>query len=208
VMACKGVSTFLTLWLCCNADLDIWASPFGPFSEPELYLLLLVLISTAVLQIRYLNRAMENFGNTETVPVYYVLFTICTIVGSSMLYKDFQSEDREHVLTFALGCLLTFAGVKLLTSASAPRPSDGRIAPLMEEPGTEYLSAGEPSLDRLYQHHSSRQRLDEEFDGSPPLTLLSTHAMGHSSDMLRRTFTSSPQLNDEGDVAAQRRGTL
>ena len=58
-----------------------------PFDQPILYLLVLVLAATAVLQIRYLNTAMERFGNTETVPVYYVLFTVCTIVGSNVLYK-------------------------------------------------------------------------------------------------------------------------
>ena len=79
VMACKGVSTFLTLWICCGGAM--------PFGEPVLYLLALVLAATAVLQIRYLNTAMERFGNTETVPVYYVLFTVCTIIGSNVLYK-------------------------------------------------------------------------------------------------------------------------
>ena len=59
VMSCKGVATFLNLWLCCGAE--------APFGEPVLYLLLLVLASTAILQIRYLNQAMEKFGNTETV---------------------------------------------------------------------------------------------------------------------------------------------
>lgn len=69
-----------------------------------------------MLQIRYLNMAMERFGNTETVPVYYVLFTLTTIVGSNILYRDFEKADRVTVALFALGCALTFSGVKLLTS--------------------------------------------------------------------------------------------
>ena len=68
VMACKGVSTFVNLWLSGATD--------APFGSPTLYVLLFVLVATAVLQIRYLNLAMEHFGNTETVPVYYVLFTV------------------------------------------------------------------------------------------------------------------------------------
>ena len=117
VMACKGVSTFLTLWICCGCALptlpqlrrtcrllarDAASFPHVvltarrrsamPFDQPILYLLVLVLAATAVLQIRYLNTAMERFGNTETVPVYYVLFTVCTIVGSNVLYK----VDHHH----------------------------------------------------------------------------------------------------------------
>ena len=76
VLSCKGVSTFLTLWLCCQEG--------NPLGSTVFYLLMLVLIVTAILQIRYLNIAMENFGNTETVPVFYVMFTICTIFGSSV----------------------------------------------------------------------------------------------------------------------------
>lgn len=59
VLSCKGVATFLNLWLCCGAP--------SPFGEPVLYLLLLVLGATCVLQIRYLNEAMERFGNQQTV---------------------------------------------------------------------------------------------------------------------------------------------
>ena len=43
VMTCKGVATFLNLWLCCGAP--------SPFLEPVLYLLLLVLAATAILQV-------------------------------------------------------------------------------------------------------------------------------------------------------------
>lgn len=108
VMACKGVSTFVNLWLCCGSQI--------PLGAPVLYVLLIVLVSTAVMQIRYLNLAMEHFGNTETVPVYYVMFTVCTIAISNILYKDFRYEDRRNVACFAAGCMLTFLGVKLLTS--------------------------------------------------------------------------------------------
>lgn len=59
-----------------------------------MYALCLVLGSTAVAQVNYLNKAMERFGNTETVPVYYVLFTLTTISGSNVLFRDFEHEDR------------------------------------------------------------------------------------------------------------------
>ena len=43
-------------------------------------------------QVRFLNEAMERFGNQETVPVYYCLFTLSTVAGSNMLYRDFEGE--------------------------------------------------------------------------------------------------------------------
>lgn len=145
VMSCKGVSTFLNLWLCCGFP--------SPFAQPVMYPLALVLASTAVLQIRYLNEAMERFGNTETVPVYYVLFTLCTIVGSNMLYRDFEHADTFAVALFAGGCSLTFLGVRLLTSGkdaltertsrrtSFP-PSDDKRMPMLptSTPSTVYAA--------------------------------------------------------------------
>ena len=36
-------------------------------------------MSTAVVQLKYLNLAMMHFGASEVVPVYYVLFTFFSI---------------------------------------------------------------------------------------------------------------------------------
>jgi len=133
--------------------------------------------STAILQVRYLNEAMERFGNTETVPVYYVLFTLTTILGSNVLYRDFENEDRWTVIVFCSGCALTCLGVKLLTSRRhrPPPPSfvdqeppAQRSAPLLQHPhggpcGGEACAAApassEPLLDRHFLAPSSRGAL-------------------------------------------------
>mmetsp|Transcript_32288 Transcript_32288/g.53371 ORF Transcript_32288/g.53371 Transcript_32288/m.53371 type:complete len:400 (+) Transcript_32288:88-1287(+) len=187
VMACKGVSSFLTLWMCCGME--------APFNEPVLYCLLLVLVSTAILQIRYLNLAMQHFGNTETVPVYYVIFSICTIFGSNILYKDFESCDLQHTLAFGGGCLLTFCGVQLLTSK---RPRGGGSMSTSVISSTHYETSsstdvGEPPLHSLYQAYPTRFRHDVDMGelSLPPLTLINT-PMGVSGDTLRRTFSHSP----------------
>ena len=36
-------------------------------------------MSTAIIQLKYLNLAMMHFGASEVVPVYYVLFTFFSI---------------------------------------------------------------------------------------------------------------------------------
>lgn len=43
VLACKGVSTMLNMWVCCGGAV--------PFGQPVLYVLLFVLVATAVLQV-------------------------------------------------------------------------------------------------------------------------------------------------------------
>lgn len=69
---------------------------------------------------------MENFGNVETIPVFYVLFTLCTIVSSNFLYRDFQQQSAASIAAFCAGCGLTFLGVFLITSA---RHDERRSAP-------------------------------------------------------------------------------
>ncbi|MCJ1392547.1 hypothetical protein MMC18_005415 [Xylographa bjoerkii] len=73
-------------------------------------------VSTALLQIRYVNRALQRFDSTQVIPTQFVLFTISVIVGSSILYRDFESATLDRVGKFVAGCALTFLGVYLITS--------------------------------------------------------------------------------------------
>jgi drug/metabolite transporter (DMT)-like permease len=83
---------------------------------PITYLLVAILVSSAMLQIRYINKALQRFDSTQVIPIQFVLFTISVIVGSAVLYRDFESATVDQVLKFVAGCALTFAGVYLITS--------------------------------------------------------------------------------------------
>ena len=200
VLACKGVATFLSLWLCCGAP--------SPFADPVMYLLVLVLTSTAVLQIRYLNMAMERFGNTETVPVYYVLFTLSTIVGSNVLYRDFENEDRATVALFAGGCVMTFGGVWLLTSrrqrARAISASDSRREPMLGgAPSAAERAIGDPaSVEPLAHSSSSDQPLVERFLAPPArvIALADDEGLGYEPGVPLGLSLNSPGFALTGDV--------
>ena len=56
------------------------------------WVLVATLLGTGIVQIRILNLAMINFGASEVVPVYYVLFTFCSIVGGMVLYKEYHQH--------------------------------------------------------------------------------------------------------------------
>ena len=71
------------------------------------------------MQIRYVNRALQRFDSTQVIPVQFVLFTISVIVGSAVLYRDFQSANADRFSKFFGGCALTFLGVYLITSGRA-----------------------------------------------------------------------------------------
>lgn len=103
-LSTKGVASLLsdTLW--------------RTLTFPITYLLVFVLVSTAFLQIRYLNRALQRFDSTQVIPTQFVLFTLSVIIGSAILYRDFESATAETFVKFIGGCMLTFLGVYLITS--------------------------------------------------------------------------------------------
>ena len=106
-LSTKGVASLLsdTLW--------------RALTFPVTYLLIFILVLTAVLQIRYVNRALQRFDSTQVIPTQFVLFTISVIIGSAVLYRDFESATLDRVAKFLGGCLLTFLGVYLITSGRA-----------------------------------------------------------------------------------------
>lgn len=112
-LSTKGVASLLsdTLW--------------RTLTFPVTYLLVFVLVSTAFLQIRYLNRALQRFDSTQVIPTQFVLFTLSVIIGSAILYRDFESATAERFIKFIGGCVLTFLGVYLITSGRE-KGSDGQ----------------------------------------------------------------------------------
>lgn len=103
-LSTKGVASLLT-------D-TIWRA----ITFPIFYLLVFVLVVTAIFQIRYVNRALARFDSTRVVPTQFVSFTLSVIIGSAILYREFESTTKEQAGKFIGGCVMTFLGVYLITS--------------------------------------------------------------------------------------------
>ena len=65
----------------------------GQLGEPALYLCLLVLASTGVAQVKYINAGMALFGNTQVIPVHYVTFTFFSIMARPPLSTVHPGRD-------------------------------------------------------------------------------------------------------------------
>lgn len=76
----------------------------------------MVLVLSAVMQIKYLNRALQRFDSTTVIPTQFVLFTISAIIGSAVIYKDFDQDDPALLFWFTLSCITEFFGVYLITT--------------------------------------------------------------------------------------------
>lgn len=117
-LSTKGISSILSV------------SGWHIVTYPITYPLLFVLLFTAMLQVRYINRALQKFGSTQVIPTQFVLFTISVIVGSAVLYGDFASATLRQTAVFIGGCSLTFFGVYLLTTG---RSREAQVKQMDEE---------------------------------------------------------------------------
>lgn len=71
----------------------------------------------------------------RVIPCQFCTFTISTIVGSAILYRDFERMSAKTIVAFILGCLLTFLGV-WITSYRGQTQSESESAPNTEPPTT------------------------------------------------------------------------
>ncbi|KAI5365046.1 Putative magnesium transporter NIPA [Septoria linicola] len=111
-LSTKGVASLLTYSL------------YKVVTFPITYLLVTVLVFTAVMQIKYVNRALQRFNSTMVIPTQFVMFTISVIIGSAVLYRDFERESPEDAGKFVGGCALTFFGVWCITSGRKSEHND------------------------------------------------------------------------------------
>jgi drug/metabolite transporter (DMT)-like permease len=184
-LSTKGVASMLssTLW--------------KAFTTPITYALVAVLIGTAVMQVRYVNKALQRFDSTQVIPVQFVLFTLSVIIGSAVLYRDFEKTTAERALKFVGGCLLTFFGVFLITSGrdsqsddedDEDEESEERIGLMAQDTSTE----GEFYQDESFKHRNSqhmRHGLQERVNGVEEADEISLDTSRRSS---RVSFAATP----------------
>ncbi|KAI8144981.1 magnesium transporter NIPA-domain-containing protein [Fennellomyces sp. T-0311] len=77
------------------------------------YIVLLIVVVTLVIEIVYLNKALNLFNTSIVTPTYYVMFTTLTIVSSIVLFQGFNSSPEE-IVTVIQGFFCICSGVALL----------------------------------------------------------------------------------------------
>ena len=105
-------------------------------------------------------------------PTQFVLFTISAIVGSAVLYRDFENTDVHQVVNFLFGCLTTFAGVFLLTRRREDSSAAGSRQQVDEPSETERLLAT-PTAARVTPIQASVRPV-----GSPPMEAILSRSAG------------------------------
>lgn len=137
---------------------------FQALTFPITYLLVAVLVGTAVMQIKYVNRALRRFDATQVIPTQFVMFTLSVIIGSAVLYRDFEKESAANAGKFVGGCALTFLGVYFITSARDKNDEDEDVLEEDEEAiglANEGVYHDEPEHGRPSARRSSTAPLEQ-----------------------------------------------
>ena len=64
------------------------------FGYPATYVCILVVACCVVVQINYLNKALDLFNSAIVSPIYYVMFTVLAIVASTIMFKEHQTPTE------------------------------------------------------------------------------------------------------------------
>ncbi|CAB4024438.1 NIPA 2 [Paramuricea clavata] len=106
VICAKGVSSMINLTFAGMNQMD-HALP---------YIMFILMVVTAVAQVRFLNIAMKHHDATVVVPTNFVFFTISAILSGIMFYREFYGLSFLVIFMFCFGCFLSFVGVYSITS--------------------------------------------------------------------------------------------
>ncbi|PIK33110.1 putative NIPA-like protein 2 [Apostichopus japonicus] len=82
---------------------------------PMFYFMLLILVFTGVIQIKFVTSAMKDFDSTVVVPTYFVFFTLSAILAGVFFYAEFYGLSFVQLIMFCFGCFCSFLGVYLIT---------------------------------------------------------------------------------------------
>ncbi|KAK1340368.1 hypothetical protein QTO34_018937 [Cnephaeus nilssonii] len=105
VVTVKAVAGMLVLSIQGNLQLDY----------PIFYVMLVCMVATAIYQAAFLSQASQMYDSSLIASVGYILSTTIAITAGAVFYMDFIGEDALHICMFALGCLIAFLGVFLIT---------------------------------------------------------------------------------------------
>ncbi|KAK1832083.1 magnesium transporter NIPA-domain-containing protein [Podospora conica] len=120
-----GLSVVATQGL--GAAIITQASGKAQFNQWFTYVLLVFVISTLLVEIVFLNKALNLFNAALVTPTYYVYFTSTTIITSSVLFQGFKGTPSS-IITVINGFLTICAGVVLLQlSKSAKDVPDAAV---------------------------------------------------------------------------------
>ncbi|XP_067009582.2 magnesium transporter NIPA2 [Anabrus simplex] len=153
IALCSAVGS-LTVMSCKGLGLALKDTLTGQSNEVGNWLtwaFLITVVICIIVQMNYLNRALDLFNTGIVTPVYYVLFTTLVITASTILFREWQSLSAQDILGNFCGFLTVIIAIFLL---NAFREVDITLS--------EVQNILRPKRDLIVAHRSSKQPCSDE----------------------------------------------
>ncbi|XP_073146963.1 probable magnesium transporter NIPA1 [Henckelia pumila] len=80
----------------------------------ETWFFTIYVIIFCIMQLNYLNKALDIFNTAVVSPVYYVMFTTLTILASTIMFKEWDSQNASQIVSEVCGFVTILCGTFLL----------------------------------------------------------------------------------------------
>ncbi len=104
VTACKGLGTGLR---------EIFNSEYT-YSKWLTFFCAITIVVCILIQMIYLNRALDLFSTPVVTTVYYVLFTTCVLITSGILFREWRLLTFVDITACLVGFSITTCGLILI----------------------------------------------------------------------------------------------
>lgn len=104
VTACKGLGTGIKEFFTHEHSYSVWLTVSCA----------IVIIICILVQMIYLNRALDLFETPVVTTVYYVLFTTCVLVTSGILFREWHLLTLVDIIACLVGFSVTTCGLVLI----------------------------------------------------------------------------------------------
>lgn len=118
-------------------------SEMNQFKYFQTWIFIIVVTVCCILQINYLNKALDTFNTAVISPVYFVMFTTFTIIASMIMFKDWASQSGLKIATELCGFVTILSGTFLLhKTKDMGNSASGRGAPSTPRDNPVFTSSG------------------------------------------------------------------
>ncbi|KAK9735195.1 hypothetical protein RND81_04G189800 [Saponaria officinalis] len=80
----------------------------------------MVSVTCIIIQLNYLNMALDTFNTAVVSPIYYALFTSFTILASAIMFKDYYGQSASDIASELGGFITVLSGTIILHSTRDP----------------------------------------------------------------------------------------
>ncbi|KAK3100449.1 hypothetical protein FSP39_020077, partial [Pinctada imbricata] len=156
VMGCKGIGLALTETVLGKNQFTNWLT----------YFFIVMVLVCILIQLNYLNKALDCFNTAIVTSVDYVMFTSCVILLSVILYKEWFNMDGKQIAADICGFIIICIGMVLLQAFRHMEVSWRNLPKAKkEENGTAVILNGEVIISQNDIHLSeSRDDLQSNIE--------------------------------------------